>query len=209
MPRPQDLDNRTERQQQILQAAQTVIAERGLADARMDDIAHHSGLSKGTLYLYYKNKDDLVAGLLQMMLDSLLTQLRILNNLTEDSVEDRLKNYVASLLYYMDADASVLNIAYEFYAVAARRPAIRQMLQQYFAEYREVLKTLFLQGIEDGTYPQFDASQAAITLIALLEGLTLLWFTDPEAIHLDPVLPRVVHNFLEDLKHKEHGHEQD
>lgn len=203
MARPKDNKIRTERQQQILTAAQVVFAAQGLADARMDDIARESGLSKGTLYLYYKNKDDLIAGLLEALFEGLLTQLHTLTELTEVTVDERLNNYVSSLLSYMEADSSVLNIAYEFYAVAARRPAVRQVLRQYFADYRQVLETLFSQGIEAGAYPNFDVRQAAITLVALLEGLTLLWFTDPEAIQLDQMLPTMMHNFLEDLKHKD------
>src|SRR5450432_2685348 len=48
-----------ERPKQILDAAFAVFAERGLAAARIDDIAKHAGLSKGTIYLYFSNKEEL------------------------------------------------------------------------------------------------------------------------------------------------------
>ena len=48
-----------ERPRQILDAALEVFAERGLADARLDDIAKRAGLSKGTIYLYFANKEEL------------------------------------------------------------------------------------------------------------------------------------------------------
>src|SRR5438477_314115 len=48
-----------ERPRQILEAAFSVFAERGLAAARLDDIAKHAGLSKGTIYLYFPNKEEL------------------------------------------------------------------------------------------------------------------------------------------------------
>ena len=44
-----------ERPRQILDAALAVFAERGLAAARLDDIAKRAGLSKGTIYLYFPN----------------------------------------------------------------------------------------------------------------------------------------------------------
>ncbi|WP_053333413.1 TetR/AcrR family transcriptional regulator [Haliangium ochraceum] len=47
----------------ILDAAEAVFAERGFAQATMDDIAAAAELSKGTLYLYFKNKDDLFLSL--------------------------------------------------------------------------------------------------------------------------------------------------
>ena len=48
-----------ERPRQILDAALEVFAERGLASARLDDIAKRAGLSKGTIYLYFPNKEEL------------------------------------------------------------------------------------------------------------------------------------------------------
>ena len=48
-----------ERPRQILEAALEVFAERGLAAARLDDIAKLAGLSKGTIYLYFATKEDL------------------------------------------------------------------------------------------------------------------------------------------------------
>jgi len=48
-----------QRREDILDAAQRVFFENGLATATMDDIAETAELSKGTLYLYYKSKEDL------------------------------------------------------------------------------------------------------------------------------------------------------
>ena len=48
-----------ERPGQILRAALEVFSEQGLADARLDDIAKRAGLSKGTIYLYFPNKEEL------------------------------------------------------------------------------------------------------------------------------------------------------
>lgn len=48
-----------ERPRQILEAALEVFAERGLSDARLEDIAKRAGVSKGTIYLYFPNKEEL------------------------------------------------------------------------------------------------------------------------------------------------------
>src|SRR3954468_11678595 len=48
-----------ERPKQILSAALAVFGERGLAAARLEDIAKRAGLSKGTIYLYFPNKEAL------------------------------------------------------------------------------------------------------------------------------------------------------
>jgi AcrR family transcriptional regulator len=48
-----------ERPEQILTAALVEFGERGLAGARLEDIAKRAGLSKGTIYLYFPNKEAL------------------------------------------------------------------------------------------------------------------------------------------------------
>ncbi|MFN2235991.1 MAG: TetR/AcrR family transcriptional regulator, partial [Anaerolineales bacterium] len=53
-PRP---DVSEQRKDQILDAAATVFAKKGVHESRMDDIVEKSGLSKGSLYWYFKSKD--------------------------------------------------------------------------------------------------------------------------------------------------------
>lgn len=199
MPRSANPNIRKHRQRQILQAARDVFAKDGFDSARMDDVADASGLSKGTLYLYYKSKDDLIAGLLKTTFNDLLVQLRALLEI-DKSVEIRLLDYAQQMTSYMQQDASTLNIAYEFYAVAARQPNVRRLLQTYFADYRAALTALLEQGIKRGEFARFDTTQTAMTLIALLEGLTLLWFTDPDAVQLETVLSAALRDFFARLK---------
>jgi AcrR family transcriptional regulator len=48
-----------ERPRQIIDAALDVFGERGLAGARLEDIARRAGVSKGTIFLYFPNKEEL------------------------------------------------------------------------------------------------------------------------------------------------------
>ncbi len=48
-----------DRPEQIIKAALEVFGERGLANARLQDIAERAGVSKGTIYLYFPNKEEL------------------------------------------------------------------------------------------------------------------------------------------------------
>ncbi len=54
-----------DRYQQILDAAERVFGEYGFAQARIETIAEHAGVAKGTVYLYFKGKDDLYASLVE------------------------------------------------------------------------------------------------------------------------------------------------
>lgn len=54
---------RERRRQQIIVAAKRVFSEKGYSKSTMEDIAREAELSPGTLYLYFKNKDELYASL--------------------------------------------------------------------------------------------------------------------------------------------------
>jgi AcrR family transcriptional regulator len=65
-PRRQSPDVRRE---QILDAAQRVLLERGLRATTVADVVDAAGVAKGTMYLYFRSKDELLAGLRARYLD--------------------------------------------------------------------------------------------------------------------------------------------
>src|SRR5690242_13284336 len=54
---------RQEREELILQAAEEVLMEKGYYDTSMDEIALRVGIAKGTVYLHFPSKEDLVAAI--------------------------------------------------------------------------------------------------------------------------------------------------
>jgi AcrR family transcriptional regulator len=52
------------RPRELLDAALAVFVEKGFAAARAEDIAARAGVSKATLYLYFRSKDDLLKALI-------------------------------------------------------------------------------------------------------------------------------------------------
>lgn len=70
MPREQD------KRRQILETAARLFAARRFDEVTLDDIAARSRLGKGTVYLYFKSKEDLYAELILHGLDTLLAEIR-------------------------------------------------------------------------------------------------------------------------------------
>jgi AcrR family transcriptional regulator len=63
------------RRQAILDAAERLMAARGLWCLTMDDVAQEAELSKGALYLYFENKDALLAAIASRSVDELIPRL--------------------------------------------------------------------------------------------------------------------------------------
>ena len=178
-PRP---DVSEERKNQILDAAVAVFGRLGFHEAHMDDIVRESGLSKGTLYWYFTGKDAIITGLMQRIFDLGMGGLRKLED-ADGTVRERLLEYTRRLGDDFQRLSAVQSIAFEFYAVAARHKTVRQFLKEYFKQYRATVARLIAQGIARGEFRPVDADSVATTLAALYEGLVLLWFVDPEAVH--------------------------
>src|SRR5216684_3559579 len=59
---------RREREDLILQVAEEVLTEKGYHDTSMDEIAARVGIAKGTVYLHFPSKEDLVFALFEQEL---------------------------------------------------------------------------------------------------------------------------------------------
>jgi AcrR family transcriptional regulator len=197
-PRP---DVSEERRNQILEAAIAVFARLGFQRARMDDIADEAGLSKGALYLYYKSKDAIIAALLKYLFTQEFRRLqRLVEADQEAPVTERLLTLTHQFSLMMDWMASLMPIAFEFYAIAGRDKEVRQFLREYFKEYRGELAHLIRRGIERGELREVDAEASAITLVAIYEGLCLLYFVDQESFQWAKQAEMSIHFLLEGLQ---------
>src|SRR3974377_1213960 len=63
------------RTREILGAAREIIEQRGLPALTMEEIAGAAGLAKGTLYLYFQSKDDLIQALITQVQENILSDL--------------------------------------------------------------------------------------------------------------------------------------
>lgn len=64
------------RTEEILEAARRVIADTGVSEASVERIAQEAGVAKGTLYLYFKNRETLLANACEQVFDELLRTTR-------------------------------------------------------------------------------------------------------------------------------------
>jgi AcrR family transcriptional regulator len=62
------------RPQELLDAALTLFVEKGFAATRAEEVAHHAGVSKGTLYLYYPSKEELFKAVVRQNLSNLIAE---------------------------------------------------------------------------------------------------------------------------------------
>ena len=96
------------RRQQIMVAAKRVFNEKGFTKATMEDIAARAELSAGTLYLYFKNKDELYASLSLRVLQYLNIRLEQLKGDASLSSHDTITALKEAMLDVYEFDPLVL-----------------------------------------------------------------------------------------------------
>lgn len=173
-PKP---DVSEERKDQIMNAAEDVFAQKGFSDARMDDIAEETGLSKGTLYLYYKSKDDLIIAILDRIFQREFKAFENLD-LTSMSATEAIWVFVETTTRDIKLMTRLLPITYEFMGLAFRNKFVQKAFKAYFNRYMDILIPIIQHGIDTGEFRPADAKEVAIAMGAVMEGTLLLWVYD-------------------------------
>src|SRR5437868_1314863 len=150
------------RRNQILDAATRVFVRQGFQHARMDDIVEESGLSKGTLYWYFKSKEDIINAILHRLFTG---ELANLENLLEvkGTASERLIQLTSDRVTGMKRMSNLVPIIFEFYAVAVHQQWVQQFIGEYFKHFRTLLEKLSQQGIYRDEYHHVNSCNAPMS----------------------------------------------
>src|SRR5512146_3320254 len=86
-----------ERPRQIIEAAADEFGERGLAATRLEDIAKCAGVSKGTIYLYFPNKEALFCEMIRQLVSDTIIKAQAQATATSPSAAEQLRDYASSV----------------------------------------------------------------------------------------------------------------
>ena len=173
-PRPNVSDERTS---QIINAAEDVFTQKGFDEARMDDIAEQTGLSKGTLYNYFKSKDDLIIAILDRIFQREFKVFESID-LTNMSATDAIWSFAETTSKDVKMMMRLLPITYEFMGLAFRNKLVQKAFKTYFNRFMDILIPIIQHGIDSGEFRQADAKEVALAMGAIMEGTLLLWVYD-------------------------------
>jgi AcrR family transcriptional regulator len=170
-------EKREARRQEILQAALTAFAEKGYDKTTMDDIVEASGLSKGTLYWHFKNKQALFAALVSMMTDQMIALFdEALKTAEGDDLSppDALRTLFTGTAEMLETTPLFSAMTADFYLQAVHIADFAEVLVEYYAEYIDRIARIVVKGIQTGHFRPVDARNVAATIGGALDGISLL-----------------------------------
>lgn len=165
--------NKTSKRELILNAAIETFAQRGFHQARVSDVARQAGVADGTIYLYFKSKDDLLISLFEEKMEQIVQRFRLQVNRCESSGE-RLKCFIELHLKMVAENPSLAEVL----TVELRQSAkfMREYKAPQFAEYLNLLGEIILYGQERGEISaSVDPSIARRIIFGALDELSLYW----------------------------------
>jgi AcrR family transcriptional regulator len=161
---------KTEVKEKIVQAAITTFSKYGYDKTRMDDIAKNAKLGKGTLYLYFKSKEELFYAISENSIKELKEQLSKLFSKKEDLVHDAEKFYDQYRNLIHDSE----KVSFEIIAESSRNPKLRKALYEQRMKVYDIVIDYLRRQIEKGFFRKdMDVNAIASGLVALYDGLTI------------------------------------
>ncbi|KPJ75318.1 MAG: transcriptional regulator [Deltaproteobacteria bacterium SG8_13] len=178
---------RERRRQQIIVATKKVFSEKGFNKATMDDIAGEAELSPGTLYLYFKNKEELYASLSLRILQYLHMRVEHVENDTNLGPEQKLDALMAAMYDVYDFDPLVVINMFHLQS----SETLKNLSPELIDEIKELSRKsiggfvrVFKEGINRGVFVDRHPVALSDSFWALFSGV-VLWTNSKRVINED------------------------
>ena len=195
-------------QAKLMNAAMAAFSRKGLNHCRMSDIAEAAGLARGTAYLYFKSKEQLMLGMYKLyssrIIESQKTMLAEAGDLTARQLLDRA---CQACLRSGINHRRTFGLWFQFLALGSSPSLgknVRKTLAENYRGHSAYLEDLVEKGKKSGEFRKNVSSRAvAAALVGLLEGLMIRQYADPELTQLESDYSELVCLILDGISLKD------
>jgi TetR/AcrR family fatty acid metabolism transcriptional regulator len=178
----------------ILRAATRVFARNGYFNAKVADIARAADVADGTVYLYFKSKEEILHSIFdQNIADAIDAARRLIQNVRDP--REKLRRIAALHLERLGADRD-LAIVFQV-ELRGSTKFMREFSAAGFAEYLALLREIFEEGQAAGVFrEELHAKAAAKVLFGALDEMATNWIISKRSYQLAPMANVVMDVFL-------------
>ncbi len=183
-----------DKREAILRAATHVFAERGFFNSKVADIAKAAGVADGTVYLYFKNKDDILHSIFDRAMNEFISDgKRELAGLQKP--EDKLRRIAELHLERLGADREMAIV----FQVELRGSI--KFMQEFsaagFAEYLDIIRNTIEEGQKSGVFrADLKPVLCAKMLYGALDEMVTNWILSNKSYPLAPLANEVLKIFF-------------
>jgi len=184
------------RHQEILDAARKSLITRGYHDVHLDDVAVTAGVSKGAIYLYFKDKESMFSAVLKDVIDQLEERLKALP--TQGTALDVLSRMAAEMLDFVDEHQDFLiQFSREKPDLCGKRAGT--VLQERFAGHLRFVANAVERCFKEGSLRRHDPALGGLFFISLVRMFMLQKIMGQAAGPLRPKADQLMDLFLHGL----------
>lgn len=187
----------------LLDAAERLFSERGVAGTTLNDIASAAGVTRGAVYWHFQNKTDLIHALWDQAVLPLEASLEELMQALPDDHLARLRAKAVTVLKQMVHDERCRNLMSIILHKCEYVEEAGGWREGYIAKRSECLAEItgdFRQAIAAGQLPaDLDPQFAAIGLFAAIDGLCFHWLLNPGLFCMEKNAQQYVDNYFAGL----------
>lgn len=166
-----------DRRQQVIAAAIGVFIAKGIQNTSMNEIIQASGLSKGGVYHYFESKDDLVLGVLDVLLEVQRNALRVALAQaapTRARLETIVKTIAKSEFVHTESQYTSVRMSLDMLTLALEKPIFMARMQKGYEELMGMFYPIIENGVKLGEFKaDTDVQKVAMTITAIFDGLRL------------------------------------
>lgn len=173
---------RTARRDEILAAARAVFSNRGFERARLDEIAEVAEIGKGTIYNYFKNKEELFVSVI-------VHGIRSFQKFVQQAVgkaaspRERVALYIDAACEFFERHRQLFSI-FEFERATLTRSLDEKMMQTFCEKESGIIQfieQMFFEGVKRGEFRQMSPAKLAKTLHGMIHIAAIHAVRQPEA----------------------------
>jgi AcrR family transcriptional regulator len=173
------------RPSELLDAALAVFAEKGFAAARLEDIASRAGVSKGTIYLYYKSKEEILRALIKAIPLAMVERVSQ-SALGEGGTPEEMLRRVLQMIGAAIRDPRLIQFPRLIIGEGGNFPWIAQVYrEEVISRGMGVLSGIIRGGVAQGVFRAVDPNHAAYGAMSPLLFVAI-WRTTFERFDATP-----------------------
>jgi len=158
------------RHHEILEAARRIFARLSYAATNVEEIAKEAGVAKGTVYLYFKSKEEILAAVLASDLECLVGK-TIAGMSTPKTFAERLRVFLNLRVDYLQHNQDFLRICFdEFGSRCSRSKLISDVIDKPFKRGFDFMRQCLEQAIAHGELRGIPVEPAALAIFDLARG---------------------------------------
>lgn len=188
---------------QLLDAAERLFSERGVAGTTLNDIATAAGLTRGAIYWHFQNKTDLIHALWDRVALPLQQSFDELEQFMPDDPLGRLQIKATTVLTQVVRDTQVRNLLSILLLKCEYVDAPGGLRDGYLLKRTDCLARItegFKEAIAKGQLPaDLNEKFAAIGMMSLIDGLSFHWLMNPNLFSLENKAADYVRAYLRGL----------